>query len=301
MAAVLAVNLHFAYRFSRGESVLPVPPEVQKMARIALLAGAVLVIVVVSIVFGAVLQGRWETFLVFFNRVSFGVADPQFGRDMGFHIATMPVLHLVQGWLMGMVIATAVVVGVFYFAVFTTRGVAFVLTPRIRGHLAILGALLMVTIAAAHYLDIFELVFSGRGAAPGAGYTDVNARIPVLWPAGRHRPGVLGGVRRQPLLRRPAHDDRLLLPVGGAGYSGRGDLPDGVPAVQGQPQRVRAGGEVHRQGRRGHGGSLQPGPDRREAVPLQPQRHPGKRPEQPGDHQQHQAVGPPPPAGHLQP
>jgi uncharacterized membrane protein (UPF0182 family) len=181
MAAILAVNLYFAYRFSRGESVLPVPPEIQRMARIALLAGAALVIVVVSIVFGAVLQGRWETFLVFFNRVSFGVEDPQFGRDMGFHVAMMPLLHLVQGWFMGAVIATAVTAAVLYFAVFTTRGVTFVLTPRIRGHLAILGALLMVTIAAAHYLDIFELVFSGRGAAPGAGYTDVNARIPVLW------------------------------------------------------------------------------------------------------------------------
>ena len=181
VASVLAVNLHLAYRFSRGESVLPVPLEVQRLARIAVIAGSALVIVIVSIVFGAILQGRWETFLVFFNRVSFGVEDPQFGKDMGFHVATMPLLHLIQGWFMGVVIATAVSVAALYFAVFATRGVTFVLTPRIRGHLAILGALLMVTIAAAHYLDIFELVFSGRGAAPGAGYTDVNARVPVLW------------------------------------------------------------------------------------------------------------------------
>jgi len=181
VASILAVNLHFAYRFSRGESVLPVPPEIQRLARIAVIVGAALAIVIMSIVFGAVAQGRWETFLVFFNKVSFGVEDPQFNKDMGFHIATMPLLHFIQGWFMGVVIASAVAAAALYLAVFATRGVTFVLTSRIRGHIAILGALLMVTIAAAHYLDIFELVFSGRGAAPGAGYTDVNARLPVLW------------------------------------------------------------------------------------------------------------------------
>ena len=180
-AAVLAVNLHFAYRFSRGESVLPLPPDVQKMAKLAVIVGAAAVIVVVGIIFGVVLQGRWETFLVFFNRVSFGVEDPQFGRDMGFHVATMPLLHLVQGWLMALVIVSAAASAALYFAVFSSRGVAFVLTPRMRVHFAVLGAFLMVAIAGAHYLDIFELVFSGRGAAPGAGYTDVNARVPVLW------------------------------------------------------------------------------------------------------------------------
>ena len=181
VAAILAANVYLAYRFSRGESVLPVPPEVQRLARIAVIVGAVLVIAIMSLVFGAVIQGRWETFLIFFNKVSFGVEDPQFSKDMGFHIATMPLLHLLQGWFMGVVIATAVAVVALYFAVFAARGVTFVLTPRIRGHVAVLGAFLMVTIAAAHYLDIFELVFSGRGAAPGAGYTDVNARVPVLW------------------------------------------------------------------------------------------------------------------------
>ena len=181
VGSLLAINLFLAYRFSRGESVLPVPPDVLKLARRAVIGGAVLVALIMSIVFGVVVQGRWETFLLFFNRVSFGVEDAQFGKDMAFHVATMPLLHLIQGWFMGVVIALLVAAAALYLAVFATRGVTFVLTPRIRGHLAILAACLMVTIAAAHYLDIFELVFSGRGVAPGAGYTDVNARIPVLW------------------------------------------------------------------------------------------------------------------------
>ena len=181
VAIALLINVYIAYRFSRGESVLPIPPEMFRLARIGVIAGVVLTVFIMSVVFGVVAQGRWENFLVFFNRVPFGVEDPQFHKDMAFHIATMPVLHFIQGWFMGVTIAMLGVVVALYFAIFSLRGVKLTLTPGIRGHIAILGALLMITIAAAHYLDIFELILSGRGAAPGAGYTDVHARIPVLW------------------------------------------------------------------------------------------------------------------------
>jgi len=180
-AAILLVNLHFAYRFSRGESILPIPPEMLQMARFGIIAAVILTVLIMSVVFGIVAQGRWETVLVYMNRVPFGVEDPQFHKDMSFHIAVMPMLHFIQGWLMGLVIASLVAVAGLYAGVFALRGVTFSITTRIRNHIAVLGAFLMLTIAAAHYLDIFELVFSGRGAAPGAGYTDVNARLPVLW------------------------------------------------------------------------------------------------------------------------
>ena len=180
-AVVIAVNLYLAHRFSKGESTLPVPPEVLRFGRIAILIGAVVTVFITAIVFGSVAQGRWETILIFMNRVSFGVADPQFSKDMSFHVAVMPILHFVQGWVMGLVIAAIVMSAVLYAVNFGIRGLTFGLTPRLRTHLAVLGAVLMLTISVAHYLDIYELVFSGRGAAPGAGYTDVNARIPVLW------------------------------------------------------------------------------------------------------------------------
>lgn len=181
VAGFLALNLYIAYRIARGESILPAPPHVYTLARWGIIVGAVLFVLIASLVFGIVAQGRWETFLLYFNRVSFGVEDPQFSKDMSFHVTTMPMLHFIQGWLMGLVITIAVAVMALYFAIAGIRGIKFNLTPKIRVHLAALGAALMLTIAAAHYLDIFELVFSGRGAAPGAGYTDVNARIPVLW------------------------------------------------------------------------------------------------------------------------
>ena len=180
-AILLAANLYLAFRFSRGESILPVPVEVYRLARSGVIVGTVLTGLIMSVVFGIVAQGRWEMFLIYFNRVPFGVEDPQFHKDMSFHVAVMPFLHFIQSWFMGLVIAILVAVIALYLVIFALRGVKITITPKIMGHVAILGAFLMLTIAAAHYLDIFELVFSGRGAAPGAGYTDVNARLPVLW------------------------------------------------------------------------------------------------------------------------
>ena len=181
VAGLLIVNLRIAFRFAQGESVLPVPPEVLRLVRIGTIGGAVLTATIMSVVFGVLAQDRWETFLLYLNRVSFRIEDPLFNKDMSFHIAVMPMLHFIQGWFMGVVIALLVAAVALYLAIFAVRGLTFTLTPKIRGHLAVLAGFLMLTIAAAHYLDIFELVFSGRGAAPGAGYTDVNARLPVLW------------------------------------------------------------------------------------------------------------------------
>ena len=181
IGGLLVANLYVAYRFSRGESLLPLAPDMYRLARLGIIGGVILTVFIMSVVFGAVAQGRWETFLLYFNRVPFGVEDPQFHKDMSFHVAVMPLLHFVQGWFMGAVIAIGVAVVALYTAILSFRGVKLTLTPRIRAHLALLLAALMITIAAAHYLDIFELLFSGRGAAPGAGYADLNARLPVLW------------------------------------------------------------------------------------------------------------------------
>ena len=181
IGGLLVANLYVAYRFSRGESLLPLAPDMYRLARLGMIGGVILTVFIMSVVFGAVAQGRWETFLLYFNRVPFGVEDPQFHKDMSFHVAVMPLLHFIQGWFMGAVIAIGVAVVALYAAILSFRGVKLSLTPRIRAHLALLLAALMITIAAAHYLDIFELLFSGRGAAPGAGYADLNARLPVLW------------------------------------------------------------------------------------------------------------------------
>ena len=178
---LILANVYIAYRIARGESVLPVPQDIYKLISIGAIAAVVATVVIMTVVFGAIASSRWETFLIFFNKVSFGVTDPQFDKDVSFYVAVLPLLHFIQGWLMGAIIATIVAVIALYVLIFSMRGIKFDLTPRIRGHLAILGALLMVSIAAAHFLDRYETLFSGSGASYGASYVDAHARITALW------------------------------------------------------------------------------------------------------------------------
>ncbi len=180
-AGALAINLFLTYRFSYGESTISQPEGVKRLLWALVTGSAFLAVVIGGPVLGAAVSGSWETFLVFFNRVSFGVSDLQFSLDASFYIATLRLFHFIQGWFLGLAITSIVASMALYFTVYSVRGLGFVLTPRMLGHAAGMGTWLMLIIAAGHGLQIYELVLSDNGVAFGATYTDVHARIPALW------------------------------------------------------------------------------------------------------------------------
>ena len=63
--------------------------------------------VIVTLSFASALASRWDTFLRFWNAIDFGIADPQFGNDVGFYVFTLPMLHTIQGWLLAAVLSTS--------------------------------------------------------------------------------------------------------------------------------------------------------------------------------------------------
>ncbi|MCZ6789130.1 MAG: UPF0182 family protein [Chloroflexi bacterium] len=179
-AVAVTVNMVLARRFSRGESVLPVPPETLYWLNRLTLIGAILTAVALCVVFGSVLAGRWETVLQLLDSTSFGVEEPVFGKDASFYVFTLPVLTLVQGWLLAALVALLVATATLYLVYYGLRGAPFTLTPQVKGHLTVLGALVLFALAANHFLDRYDLLFASGGAAFGASYTDVHARLPAL-------------------------------------------------------------------------------------------------------------------------
>jgi uncharacterized membrane protein (UPF0182 family) len=124
--------------------------------------------------------GNWQTLLLFFNGGEFGATDAAFGRDIGFYIFDLPFWRFVQGWV---VLALAVITGltVAAYAVSATRW-SFHFTAPVRAHISLLGAGLLVAIAAGYQLDMAELVYSTRGiggTVQAAMYTDMNAQVPA--------------------------------------------------------------------------------------------------------------------------
>ena len=180
-AAALIVNFYFTFRFSRGPSTLPVTEETMRLLQALLVAAVVITVLTAAPVFGSAAAGRWEVFLLFLNKVSFGVSDAEFGQDLSFFIVTVRMLNFVQAWVMGTLIVSVVMSLLLYAGIYGLRGLNFFLAPRMLKHIGILGGLLMLSIASRHVLAIYDLVLSSGGLVAGAGYTDIHARIPVLW------------------------------------------------------------------------------------------------------------------------
>ena len=177
---ILGVSLRLAHLHSAGEVNLPIPEEVVPTLRRAVLWGAVIVVVILSLIFGSVLAARWELFLRFANSVPFNQVDPVYGQDLGFYIFNLPVYSFVQGWVLGLgIVALLTTVGL-NFVNYSLRGMSFSLTGARLAHISVIAAVIMLTMAAGHWIDRWALVLSEDGAVFGATFADLNARKPAL-------------------------------------------------------------------------------------------------------------------------
>ncbi len=176
-AAFFWANLAYALRWRHGGSATPtgmsrfVSGRGERFLRWPLLAAAVAVFLVA----GSAASARWSTWLMAVQGGDFGVADPVFGRDVGFYVFTLPALTSLRN-------------GALSLAIVTVLGTAFVyalrlglqradirrLPSRVRAHLLALGSLLLLLVSVGFLLANYELLYSTRGAVFGAGYTDVN-------------------------------------------------------------------------------------------------------------------------------
>ncbi|WP_131097172.1 UPF0182 family membrane protein [Streptomonospora litoralis] len=181
MAAVVGSSMYFAYR-SRPLAP-PMSPEQQGLARYRMSIDPRrklffwVIVAGLGLLTGASAAGEWGTYLQFANGASFGVNDPQFGRDISFYTFTYPFLRVVLGYLFAAVVLAfiaAVVVHYLYGGVrLQSQGQR--ATPAARVHLSVLLGVFVLLRAAAYWLDQYGLVFSNRGYSFGASYTDVNA------------------------------------------------------------------------------------------------------------------------------
>lgn len=136
---------------------------------------------VAALISGAAIAEQWQTIALAFSAGTFGVTDPQFGRDLGFYFFSLPALRMAEQWLMGALIFTLLATAVVHLLNGSIRpwdrwqG----FDPHVKAHLSVLAGLIVVTQAFGYWLSIFELNYSPRGQVLGASYTDVHAQIPA--------------------------------------------------------------------------------------------------------------------------
>jgi uncharacterized protein len=139
--------------------------------------------VLVAIAVGGAMAAGWETVLLWIHRVPFGtgatpVTDPVFRRDISFFLFDLPFLRAIQSIFNGLLVASLVVAFARYLAGAPRAGLRFPTSVRV--HLAVLGALYLLSVAFGYQLDKYELVYSTRGFAVGVSYTDAHAQFLAL-------------------------------------------------------------------------------------------------------------------------
>ena len=124
----------------------------------------------------------WNEYLLARNAVPMGTTDPLFGLDLSFFLFQLPFRWFLYHLAMVTGVACLVTAVFTYFlaggAWATNRGIGFY--PPARTHMMVLAAVLMVMVAYRMRLATYDLLFSRRGIIYGAGYTDVEATLPVL-------------------------------------------------------------------------------------------------------------------------
>ena len=110
----------------------------------------------------------------------FNLTDPLYNRDVSAYLFDLPFYRFLQGWALGVVIVNALFAVGIYAINFALGGFQFSLTPTLRAHLSGLGVIFFLLLAIGYWLSLQELLYSARGAAYGAAYTDVVIRQPAL-------------------------------------------------------------------------------------------------------------------------
>ena len=137
----------------------------------------------IGVLAGLVAQTYWTTVQLYLHGGSFGVADPQFGKDLGFYAFDLPFYRLVLSYLF---VATflafvANLLGHYLFGGIRLTGRTGALSRSARIQLITLVGVLILLKAVAYWLDRYELLSHTRSGKPftGAGYTDINAVLPA--------------------------------------------------------------------------------------------------------------------------
>ncbi len=135
-----------------------------------------------AIAIGANAASQWEQWLLFRNAVDFDVVDPQFKRDIGFYVFTLPFVQFALSLLFAGLVVVFMVTLVSHYL---NGGIRLQspfqrVTPQVKAHLSVLLALMALVKTVQYWYARFDLVFSRRGPVDGAAYTDVKVQLPAL-------------------------------------------------------------------------------------------------------------------------
>jgi uncharacterized membrane protein (UPF0182 family) len=142
----------------------------------------VAVCVLLGLIAGSTASGSWRTYLQWRHATSFGINDPQFGKDISFFTFDLPWYRFVLGFAFATIVVSLVAAAVTHYLYGGLRLQALLgqrATSAARVHLSVLLGAFVLLKAVAYWLDRYSLAVKesriGKAEFSGLAYTDVNA------------------------------------------------------------------------------------------------------------------------------
>ncbi|MGP8253335.1 MAG: UPF0182 family protein [Terracidiphilus sp.] len=179
-AAFLALRRHHAGDLPETHTIYVGPRAIDLPVAKALRIVAVIAALAVSLATGFAMQSQWPTLALYryAPHSAQSIADPIFGRPLGFYLFTLPAWQLISGWLLSLAIFVAILAVVFFIAAGSGR----VLDRNLGGSLpwrgvSVAAGFLLLTLAIREYIGRFALLFEHHTIFDGITYVDAHVTI----------------------------------------------------------------------------------------------------------------------------
>ena len=133
-----------------------------------------------SFAWAMVISEQWGRILEYLYPTAFNTTEPLFGQDIGFYVFGVPLWQLLDFWLGGLFLFGLVAVWLIYL----TSGNSLSdgkfpgFSQNQLRHLYGLGSAVSAITAFHYWLSRYNLLYSTRGVAYGASYTNVSVKLP---------------------------------------------------------------------------------------------------------------------------
>lgn len=185
MAVVTWLALHLAHKHrpknlagQLRQNVEQYQKQLEPIRRLVFIGAPILI----GFFAGTAAMNGWEQVLLFFNQVPYGMEDPEFGLDLTFYMATLPLLTTLVSFLTSIVLVAGIagiIVHYLYGGIRIEDGTGVTVERAARFHILIFASLYMVLQGGRYWLGRYGTLQDQSGNWAGAMYTDVNAVIPT--------------------------------------------------------------------------------------------------------------------------
>ncbi|MCT4509921.1 MAG: UPF0182 family protein [Tepidibacter sp.] len=167
--------------------------EEEKPIRIITLLGTIIISLLFSL---RISSSLWMEILQFTNATLFNIKDPIFNNDISFYVFKLPLINQILNIIVGLLVFLFIITIVYYLMLASFKkgnqfddnvrnlhdisNIGDILKNVLNlalNQIAVIGVAFFIIIAIKSYLTSFELLYSPRGVAYGASYTDVNINL----------------------------------------------------------------------------------------------------------------------------